>query len=305
MSKTTIYHDDIDKIAKEEVLELDKYRAFVCAVETGSLSAAADKLQYTPSGVSRMIAALEEEKGFSLLFRNHNGVSLTQEGKKILPAVRDLLHAEENCNQISEQIKGIETGTVVIGTAYSSFYSILAKVVSDFHKEHPGIRVRLCSGYSTELLNKLNSHMLDLCIISKREGEHSWFKIMEDEMMAWIPKKHSLAKLSAIPLTEFERESYIETYPNQDIDNARIFKKCKISPNLKFSTMDSMATYSMVEAGLGISMNNAINGRLWSGNVCIKPLKPKQKIEIGIATLQKKSPIVNTFFSFMKSYLQL
>lgn len=50
-------------------MELDRYRALVCAIETGSLSAAAEALQYTPSGVSRMVAALEEETGVPLLLR--------------------------------------------------------------------------------------------------------------------------------------------------------------------------------------------------------------------------------------------
>ena len=47
---------------------------------------------------------------------------------------------------------------------------------------------------------------------------------------------------------------------------------------------DSCATYSMVEAGLGLSMNNAVNGRLWSGGVKILPLDPPQYVEIGIAS---------------------
>lgn len=48
-------------------MELEKYRALVCVVETGSLSGAAGKLGYTPSAISRMIAALEEENGFTLV----------------------------------------------------------------------------------------------------------------------------------------------------------------------------------------------------------------------------------------------
>lgn len=64
-------------------MEFDRYRALVCAIETGSLSAAAEKLQYTPSGVSRMIAALEEENGFPLLLRGRNGVRPTAECEKL------------------------------------------------------------------------------------------------------------------------------------------------------------------------------------------------------------------------------
>ena len=85
-------------------MELDRYRALVCAIETGSLSAAAEALQYTPSGVSRMVAALEEETGVPLLLREHSGVRPTKECEKLLPAIRDLLHAGESCAQLSAQL---------------------------------------------------------------------------------------------------------------------------------------------------------------------------------------------------------
>lgn len=281
-------------------MELDRYKAFICAVETGSLSAAAEKLQYTPSGVSRMIAALEEENGFPLLFRDRNGVCLTPEGEQLLPAVRNLLYAGENCMQVSAKIKGLETGTVVIGTAYSAFYAPLAAAISDFHKKHPGIQIQLCGGYSTELLDKLNAHQIDLCIISKREGNHDWYPMMQDEMMAWLPVDHPLACRKKVPVKTFEKEAYIETYPERDIDNVRVFAKCKVTPNLQFASMDSYATYAMVEAGLGISMNNAINGRAWSGNVKILPLEPKQEVEIGVASLQELSTIGRAFLEYMK-----
>lgn len=54
--------------------------------------------------------------------------------------------------------------------------------------------------------------------------------------------------------------------------------------------MDSLATYSMVEAGLGLAMNNALNGRAWSGGVRILPLDPPQIVEIGAATLPGPLP---------------
>ena len=51
-------------------MDLDCCRALVCAIEEGSLTAAAVRLQYTPSGVSRTVASLEEECGFALLLRD-------------------------------------------------------------------------------------------------------------------------------------------------------------------------------------------------------------------------------------------
>ncbi len=281
-------------------MDLARYRALVCAVETGSLSAAAETLQYTPSGISRMIAALEEEAGFSLLLRDRSGVRPTAECEKLLPAIRELLHAGESCAQLSAQLRGLDVGTVTVGTAYSAFYSPLARIISDFHVQYPGIQVQLRGGYSTELLAQLNAHQLDLCLISKREGGHDWLPILQDELMAWLPADHPMAWLPAFPVADFAKEPYIETYPDKDIDNARVFARCGVTPNLKFSTMDSLATYSMVEAGLGLSMNNALNGRVWSGNVRILPLDPPQIVEIGAATLPDLAPAARTFFAFVK-----
>ena len=39
-------------------MDTEKCRALLCTIETGRLSAAAEQLGYTPSGVSRMMAAL-------------------------------------------------------------------------------------------------------------------------------------------------------------------------------------------------------------------------------------------------------
>ena len=112
--------------------------------------------------------------------------------------------------------------------------------------------------------------------------------------MAWLP---------ALPVAAFAKEPYIETYPDKDIDNARVFARCGITPNLKFSTMDSLATYSMVEAGLALAMNNALNGRAWSGGVRILPLDPPQIVEIGAATLPDLSPAARTFLDFLEPHL--
>ena len=85
--------------------------------------------------------------------------------------------------------------------------------------------------------------------------------------------------------------------------DARVFARCGITPNLKFSTMDSLATYSMVEAGLGLAMNNALNGRAFAGGVRILPLDPPQLVEIGVAALPDLSPAARTFLDFLEPHL--
>lgn len=284
-------------------MELERCRALLCAIETGSISAAAERLGYTPSGVSRMLAALEDETGLTLLLREHSGVRPTADCERLLPALRELLFSGDAFAQLAAQIRGLDTGTVVIGTAYSAYYLWLARVTSAFHAQYPGIQVQFCSGYSTDLAERLAQHQLDLCIISEREGAHDWTPLRRDELQAWVPESHPLAQGRAVPVAAFAEEPYIETFPGVDIDNTRVFERCGVKPNLKFATMDSHATYAMVEAGLGVCMNNALNGLGRTGAVRMLPLDPPQTVSIGIASLHDASPAARTFLRFAEPYL--
>lgn len=284
-------------------MELERYKALLCAIDTGSLSSAAEKLGYTPSGISRMMAALEEENGFPLLIRRREGVYPTPDCERLLTAIREMIYAGETCRQLAARIRGLEIGTVTVGTAYSAYYVWLSKVISEFHLEYPEIQVQIRSGYSTRLLSMMAQRQMDLCIISKREGDYEWLPIEEDPMVAWVPENHHLSKLDAVPMKAFEIEPYIDTYPGMDVDNARLFRECKIRPNTQFSTMDSYATYSMVEAGLGISMNNRLNGQGWTGGVRILPLDPPKTMEIGIAFPQNAAPAARRFAAFVEQEL--
>ena len=69
-------------------MSLQKYQALVKTAEYGSFTRAAEALNYTQSGVSRMIADLEKEWDVSLLERRHGGVHLTAEGELLLPQIR-------------------------------------------------------------------------------------------------------------------------------------------------------------------------------------------------------------------------
>ncbi len=67
-------------------------KAFKYAGDTGTFTKAAERLNYTPSGVSQLVGALENETGLTLLGRKtREGVTLTPDGEILLPAVREFL----------------------------------------------------------------------------------------------------------------------------------------------------------------------------------------------------------------------
>lgn len=71
-------------------LNILKYLAFVKTAFYGSFTRAAEHLNYSQSGVSRMVNDLERECGMPLLIRSRSGITLTAEGTALLPYAKAL-----------------------------------------------------------------------------------------------------------------------------------------------------------------------------------------------------------------------
>ena len=98
-------------------------------------------------------------------------------------------------------------------------------------------------------------------------------------------------------------EPFIESYPGMETDITLLFDKLKTKPNTSYSTMDITATYAMVSAGLGISVNNAINHQHGYPGVVECPMNPPQLMEIGLACGENLAPAAQAFLEFVKSRL--
>lgn len=91
-------------------MEPSRCRAFLAAAEHGSFARAAEELNYTTSGVSQLVAALEKELGFALFTRKKKGVELNAEGKQMLPTVRAFVQQERSIYQVAAEIRGLSVG---------------------------------------------------------------------------------------------------------------------------------------------------------------------------------------------------
>lgn len=287
-------------------MDTEKCRALLKIIEEGSFSKAAELLGYTSSGLSRLVDSLEEDTGFSLLCRGRHGVLASRECEMLMPLIKDFIRLDDIYRQHCDAILGIDTGTVTVGTAYSLYYRWLSKVIAAFSQKYPGIEVRIKDGKSTELCKMIASHDMDFCIISKREGRMAWHPLFEDPLVAVVSGASDFAEVEHFDLIRLKTEPYIETYPGQDTDNARMFARNDITPNVVFATEDTYASHRMVEAGLGISLSNYIEAREREDEkVRLKKLWPLQMVEIGIATPEdeKLSPAARTFKAFAMEYV--
>ena len=153
-------------------MDTEKCRVLLRVIGLGSISAAAEDLGYTPSGISKMMAAFEAELGFTLLLRSRGGVRPTRECEHMMPLFRRLADDYTLARETADSLLGIETGEIYVGTPYPVFFRPLSRLISDFCSKYPGIHVGIIEGMSSELAYRVSQRQADFCIISRRGYEH-------------------------------------------------------------------------------------------------------------------------------------
>jgi DNA-binding transcriptional LysR family regulator len=122
---------------------LSAMRVFVAVVDSGSLSAAADKLGLSRPVVTRYVAELEQWTGARLLHRTTRRLSLTAAGEELLPRCRQMLELAGDMQAAVHQSADAPRGQLRITTSTSFAQAQLADAVADYVRLHPGVAVDL------------------------------------------------------------------------------------------------------------------------------------------------------------------
>lgn len=281
-------------------MDTEKCQALLTVLEQGNLTSAANKLGYTTSGISRMMASLEEETNLKLLHRGKHGVTPTAACERMLPLIRDLARLGNTLHNTAAAINGLLVGHIQIGTAYGRYYGIMAQLIADFSKEFPNIKIGIIEGNSSQLAMAVSKHEADFCIISERDGHFDWEPLFDDEMRVWLPSNHPMVDVPRYALGNLAKDPFIEFYPNEVSDNLLIFQRYHIHPNTKYTVRGMVAAYEMVRAGLGVTLVNALYDFPSKGGVVAKPTSPHITIPIGIAISHREeiSPAAAAFRDF-------
>jgi len=139
-----------------------KYMAFVQTIECGSFTRAAELLNYSQSGISRMIGDLEKDWRVSLLVRNRTGVTLTSEGMRLLPYARSVCEEYRKLQMQVEELNGLQSGLIRIGTISSIAAHWLPNVIAAFQKEYPNVAYELLLGHYADIEAWVNEGRVDV-----------------------------------------------------------------------------------------------------------------------------------------------
>ena len=283
-----------------------KYEVLIKAVETGSLTKAAEALGCTQSAVSHCIAGLEEELGFPVIVRGHGRVALTAEGEKIMPSVRAIMNSYEQLEQNAASIRGLDCGTVRIGAFTSVAVHWLPGILKAFQKDYPNVEFKLLNGDYHDVEQWLEDGSIDVGFVNVPCGvDCDVITLIEDRLLAILPKDSKYTSYPRFPLIECEKEPFISLLESSDHDARRALDAAGVKPNVRFYTKDDYAIIAMVEQGLGISIMPELLLKGRHDELLILPLVPEAKRTIGLATAGRNpGPAVARFRDYVVDFVR-
>lgn len=269
---------------------MQKYFAFIKTVELGSFTKAAEILNYSQSGISRMISDLEKEWKVSLLERGRAGVKLTSDGLRLLPYAKNVCLEFEKLQMQVDELNGLQSGLIRIGTFSSVATHWLPNIIKEFQKAYPNIDYELLLGDYTEIEEWILDGRVD-CGFLRLPAHPNLDTIFleQDRLLAVLPENHPLADCERFPMHALCEEPFMLLEKGAKAEISEIFEKCGLKPLVHFTTWDDYAVMSMVESGLGISILPELILRRTPYRIVAKELEIPAYRNIGLALRDRKS----------------
>lgn len=271
-------------------MNIQKFIAFVRTVEYGSFTKAAEILNYSQSGISRMINDLEKEWGVSLLERGRSGVRLTSDGLKLLPFAKSMCNEYQKLQTQVEELNGLQSGLIRIGTFSSVATHWLPNIIKEFQKDYPNIDYELLLGDYTEIESWISEGRVDCGFLRLPTlPEFETIFLEQDKLLVVLPENHPLADCEYFPIKSLCDYPFMLLEKGAKAEISEIFERCNISPKVQFTTWDDYAIMSMVENGLGISILPELILQRIHYKIIAKELEVPCFRNIGIAMRDQKS----------------
>ena len=272
-------------------MDSKKIQALLLSIERGSLTAAAQELGYTQSGLTHMMNALEDELGLNLLVRSKNGVRLSPAGQALREKMESLLQAADELEQEADRLRQRSYTTLRLG-AYSSVASRwLPAILSAFRQVDPTTEVIIDVGGIPDTYEKLKDDRLDCAIVSFQEAlcqGLSYIQLSEDPLLAILPE--SDPHIGVFPVTDFAEQEFLMPSDGFDMDILPLFNHSigKQQPRVRYPNLSDSAIVSMVEHRLGVSLLSELIMQDIHASVLALPLDPPASRKLGIAMSERQ-----------------
>lgn len=180
-------------------------RSLLAVAETGTITAAAERLGLTQPALSRRIQQLEEDLSTTLLTRGRKGATLTASGALAEQEARVLVARYEGLRTRIGDLQGLDTGTVRLGGGATAIEFLVPPAIAAFQRQHPGIRFQVKEAGSHEIEQDVVNGALELGLVTQpvfHASDLSAEPLFNDRIVLVAHASHPLASREFVAVGE-------------------------------------------------------------------------------------------------------
>jgi len=234
----------------------------VCAVARTrySMSAAAETLGKSQSGLSRQVKELELELGVQIFVRTRNKVvGLTPDGEKVLAVAHRMRSAAQELSAIGSGRSAEASGEIRIATTHVYARYLLPRVIRRFSESFPGVSLTLQHADPIQCRAMIAAGEADIGIVttSERASESVvTIPIYRLPRCVIAPTGHPLTRVKKLTLAQLARHPII-AYPVSFSGRSTLmeqFAAAGLTPRIVCSGTDADVCKAYVEIGMGVAV---------------------------------------------------
>ncbi|OZM76889.1 LysR family transcriptional regulator [Pseudonocardia sp. MH-G8] len=244
------------------MLDVRRLALLAAVLDTGSMTAAAEELNYTPSAVSQQLRRLEAEVGQPLLHRQPRGVTPTEAGAVLADHARRVVRQLAAAEADLAEIAGLRRGVLELGTFPTIASSLLPLAVSRFRAAHPAIRLTVRSARFDELVRVLEDGTVGMSLLWDYEwnrldpARFALTHLLDDPTALVVAADHPLARRRVVDMTALASEDWIVRAHDHPVAEVleRSCRTAGFTPRIAFHANDYQEAQAMVSVGLGVAL---------------------------------------------------
>ena len=265
-------------------------RCFREIIETGSITAAAEKLGMSKSSVSQHLKNLEKELGVTLIARTTRRQSLTPVGQRYYRRCQELMHIAENAESEISSYRSEPSGKLRITMPHIAVREKIGPIIAALLKRYPAIEpVLIIDDRRLDLIE--NSIDVSITIGHLADSNYRVRRLGSLQDVLCISRSfltlHKLKRCAFNDLTKIANWPYIasawqgHSIQHEFRDSDKQIKSLSFQPSILANTADAVKVMACQGLGMAYLPNIFIEAEIASGELLlIDSAQPTKKTPI-------------------------
>ncbi|WP_433292922.1 LysR family transcriptional regulator [Actinoplanes sp. CA-030573] len=265
-------------------METQLLEVFRTVAHLGSITEAARRLRFTQSAVSRQIGALEQELGARVFDRLPRGVTLTEEGRALLPYAVKILDGLTSARGAVGDVRTVAAGRLRVGAFPTAVAALVPSALARFRQAYPQVVLSLVEGLTPALLDRLARGEADVAVVSSSPSgplDRARFELhhlLDERMLVAVARGHRLARRRVVRLADLAADAFIAGSATAEETLLRASLPSGFRPRIEITAAEWTGKLGCVAAGLGVALVPALMAGRVPRDIALLRLHPEDEL---------------------------